>query len=230
MTASSRAKTTPSSTAGSFAPSSGPRSRVQPDDGLSGASSIVGLLADYEARSRENRPDWAEFIVEAREDPTAIAFEVEEFSRDFAGLVDGGDGGDGGFDRLRGHVCAWLDGLTAPARPDRFAGLNAEVAAGRATVRSTVVPSALLTWPDGFEAEPGSCTLNASELDGHCVTDGDGGVHQLAYEEGFAHDGDGDWTAHAWLADQHGHVIDPTWDDAGAGFVYAVADDPFGRG
>ena len=36
------------------------------------------LLAKYEQIARENQPDWAEFVSEAKADPATIAYEVAE--------------------------------------------------------------------------------------------------------------------------------------------------------
>jgi hypothetical protein len=67
---------------------------------------------------------------------------------------------------------------------------------------------------------PGCCVWNASELE----------RPGLRFTWGYAHGPGEAWTPHAWLTDEDGRVVDPTWKDTGSGFEYAPTPagfDPF---
>jgi hypothetical protein len=101
--------------------------------------------------------------------------------------------------------------MSAEQRNEQIAALLAD------RPRSVIDPDQSL--PEGFQPEPGQCTLNASDLDGW---------RGASYTEGWALD-DGWWTAHAWLEGKGG-VIDPTWaPQLAAEYVAAPGLDPFER-
>ena len=78
--------------------------------------------------------------------------------------------------------------------------------------------------PDFGAFEPADgCSCNAAVL-----ADED---PRYVYEEGFAFFPADGWANHAWVVDENGAVLDPTWQDTHAGVRYYEASDldPFGR-
>lgn len=69
---------------------------------------------------------------------------------------------------------------------------------------------------------PKQCYANAILA---LVSQGKSNSDELFYCEGFAIEAGGLWLPiqHAWLADAHGRVVDPTWDDAQRYVYFGVA-------
>jgi hypothetical protein len=89
---------------------------------FSKAKTLEGLLADYEAIVRLNRPDWVEFLEEAESEVDEIVYEVMDFHDDLAGTICPGLSDGDAYDVVRAAVVSWLSdkrresGVTAPAR------------------------------------------------------------------------------------------------------------------
>jgi hypothetical protein len=64
----------------------------------------TALLIKYEQIARSNRPDWADYITDAKSDPEGIAYEVAECS-------DAPMSGDA-FDEVFTATVAWVDALS----------------------------------------------------------------------------------------------------------------------
>ena len=65
------------------------------------------VQAAYETISRANRPDWDAFIAEAKEDPSAIAYEWCDVAAD----LTGGALADSEVDAIFTAAKAWVAGL-----------------------------------------------------------------------------------------------------------------------
>lgn len=134
------------------------------------------MIADYETAARENRPDWAEFVADAKAEPASIAFEVEEFSADFDRLCGRPDDGEGEtFDRLQRAVREWIDGLDAPPSEmlDRVRAAFPDAAPGYPFgVELPMADATVLVTPDGEDG--GEWRVGVYDTAGRADGDDDG--------------------------------------------------------